>query len=163
MKSWIGIAIAIGLGCGAVAHAQSLDWKEQARAACARNGCDARLLIAIAIVETGGRSDPDDTWHKDKVSWGRFGMQTSTAAFHIYGPDFSDPNHLPAHLAIEVERVLIDPKTGPEIAAQHLAWCQNRKWVRQSKAPKEMAAMCWNPKNAKYPAKVMKAYKETSK
>lgn len=138
----------------ATLNTSSSDWRARALAACTRHGCDGLLLIAIALVETQGQPDPDDTWHADKVSWGRYGMQVLTGARWVYGRWRS---RLSGHEAIAVEQALMDPERGPDLAAQQLAWCQRR--ARRIAG----AARCWNPRDSAYPAKVMAEYRRLKK
>ena len=139
---------------GLTATITSLDWRARALAACARRGCDGLLLIAIALVETQGQPDPDDTWHEDKVSWGRYGMQVLTGARWVYGHWRS---RLSGHEAIAVEQALMDPERGADLAAQQLSWCQRRTKRTAS------AARCWNPRDGDYPRRLMMEYKRLKK
>lgn len=138
-------------------------WQAIALAACVRHGCDGQRLLALGTVETLGNPDCNDVWHRDKVSWGCFGMQVDTAV-RWFNPGWFVTGHRPhGHEAVAVELALMDPAVGPDLAAQQLAWCERRPFVRRARNKTWAAAICWNSKDQDYPHKVWEEYKRLKK
>ena len=139
---------------------QWLPWQQTALWSCERHGCDGRLLIAIGLVETGTDPRGAKAAHTDKVSYGRYGMQTTTAAYHLMGVKYSNVKHLLTDDVAYIVNLLGQEAIGADVAARHLRWCQDRPWVRTSRYPRANAAYCWNPGDRTYPGKVVAEYRK---
>jgi hypothetical protein len=128
-------------------------WRLLATEACQREHCSGRLLIAIALHESGGETAAGKG--DDGLSWGRWQIRITTAAGVLLGKRYRATERLSPEQRERIRTMLLDDRIAVVIGARILAECgrgNKRNWSRLK---------CWN-KGDRYPGLVLPILRKLS-
>ena len=148
-RLWVTVLSALALGICSPAFSTELSWQTSALSACARHGCEGKLLIAIGLWEPDKRGN--ETVGDDGLSFGRFQMRVETASRFVLGRPYR-ARELTVTAWLGIAAQLKEDATAVDLAAQELARCSKGRKYRQS------ILKCWNP-GADYPDHVLAVYR----
>lgn len=147
------------------------DWRSIAYAACARHGCDSKLLIAIGLWEPDRREN--ESIGDDGASFGRWQMRVTTAGRHVLVPPRTSLRQIKATEFAAIVLMLSNDALAADIAARELERCRwtayrqlpNGNWKSYRRASPWGTVhilQCWNPR-ADYAGNVLAKYREVGK